>query len=108
MNEQELCERLEGLGFSPGRLMRQASNETREIVSAVLSSGESNGDSSGAADGSSEQQRAQLQLIQDALQSQQDRFELGRVERHGLLRAICHGISVDAAQARFRSALKAQ
>ena len=91
MNEQELCERLEGLGFSPGRLMRQASNETREAVSAVFSSGESNGDSSGAADGSSEQQRAQLQLIQDALQSQQDRFELGRVERHGLLRAIRHG-----------------
>ena len=48
MNEQELCERLEGLGFSPGRLMRQASNETREAVSAVFSSGESNGDSSGA------------------------------------------------------------
>ena len=88
--------------------MRQASNETREAVSAVLSSGESNGDSSGAADGSSEQQRAQLQLIQDALQSQQDRFELGRVERHGLLRAIRHGTSVDAAQARFRSALEAQ
>ena len=108
MNEQELCERLEGLGFSPGRLMRQASNETREAVSAVLSSGESNGDSSGAADGSSEQQRAQLQLIQDALQSQQDRFELGRVERHGLFRAILHGISVEAAQARFRSALEAQ
>ena len=108
MNEQELCERLEGLGFSPGRLMRQASNETREAVSAVFSSGESNGDSSGAADGSSEQQRAQLQLIQDALQSQQDRFELGRVERHGLLRAIRHGTSVDAAQARFRSALEAQ
>ena len=108
MNEQELCERLEGLGFSPGRLMRQASNETREAVSAVFSSGESNGDSSGAADGSSEQQRAQLQLIQDALQSQQDRFELGQVERHGLLRAIRHGTSVDAAQARFRSALEAQ
>ena len=108
MNEQELCERLEGLGFSPGRLMRQASNETREAVSAVFSSGESNGDSSGAADGSSEQRRAQLQLIQDALQSQQDRFELGRVERHGLLRAIRHGTSVDAAQARFRSALEAQ
>ena len=108
MYERELCERLEGLGFSPGRLMRQASNETREAVSAVFSSGESNGDSSGAADGSSEQQRAQLQLIQDALQSQQDRFELGRVERHGLLRAIRHGTSVDAAQARFRSALEAQ
>ena len=108
MYERELCERWEGLGFSPGRLMRQASNETREAVSAVFSSGESNGDSSGAADGSSEQQRAQLQLIQDALQSQQDRFELGRVERHGLLRAIRHGTSVDAAQARFRSALEAQ
>ncbi len=65
-----LCERLEGLGFSPGRLMRQASNEIREAVSAVLSSGESNGDSSSAADGSSEQQHAQLKLIQDALQSQ--------------------------------------
>ena len=47
-------------------------------------------------------------MIQDALQSQQDRFELGRVERHGLLRAIRHGTSVDAAQARFRSALEAQ
>ena len=58
MNEQEPCERLEGLGFSPDRLMRQASNETRDTVSAVFSSGESNGDSSGAADGRSEQQRA--------------------------------------------------